>query len=66
MRKRTLDCVELQHRGGARLEREMSGMTTEEKAAYLKGKTDALRRRQRRLREAGETAGEHPRRRSAA
>jgi len=44
----------------------MSGMTTEEKAAYLKGKTDALRRRQRRLREAGETAGEHPRRRSAA
>lgn len=34
MRKRTLDCVELQHRGGARLQALLEGMTAEEEERF--------------------------------
>jgi len=46
VRKKSFDCVELQHRGGAALARRLEGMTTEEKVAYLRECAQALRTRQ--------------------
>ncbi len=66
MKKNVLDCIELQHKGGARLAGEMAGLSSEEKAAYLKKHTDALRRRQRRLRQAKASAAGKVSRRTAA
>ncbi len=55
MKKRS-DCVELQHEGGARVAQRLSGMTPEERAAYWREKTEALRELQRSLRGAAPSA----------
>ncbi len=50
MRKKSFDCVELQHRGGERLMAELEGMTIEERVEYFRKHTQALRELQQRLR----------------
>lgn len=45
-KKKTFDCVEMQHRGGQKVQQETRGMTLEEEVAYWHRRTEELRRRQ--------------------
>ena len=49
--KKTFDCVEMMHEGGARIHEELKGMTREEKVAYWRARDEAARREHPRLRE---------------
>jgi len=46
MRRKTLDCVELQHRGGARLQARLAKMTAEEEERFWDEMADRLRAEQ--------------------
>jgi hypothetical protein len=45
MKRKTFDCVELQHRGGERVQAKIAGMTREEELAFWAERTEALRQR---------------------
>ena len=44
--KKSFDCVELQHRGGAGTRKKLEGMTFEEQVAYWKQRTEEMKERQ--------------------
>mgnify|MGYP001086793398 CR=1 FL=1 len=50
MPKKTFDCIELQHQGGARIRAVTKDMTAEEQIAYWKTRTEKLRQLQREVR----------------
>ena len=50
MRETKIDCIELQHQGGARIRALTKDMTVEEQVAYWKTRTDELRQLQREVR----------------
>lgn len=43
--KKTLDCMEMQHRGAERVRELTQGMTEEEQLAFWRERTEALRKR---------------------
>jgi len=45
MKTKTFDCVEMQHRGGERVQRETQGMTLEREVAFWHQRTEELRRK---------------------
>ena len=47
--KRTLDCVEMMHQAAANVQKQLEGMTLEEKAAYLRKRTEEMQHRQQEL-----------------
>ena len=49
--KKRLDCVEVMHRGGEHIRREIDGMTPEEELAHWRRGTEKLRKKQREARE---------------
>jgi hypothetical protein len=50
-KKRRFDCVEMMHRGAAPIRKELEGKSLEEQVAYWDKDTEALLKRQARLRE---------------
>ena len=42
--KKKFDCVEFQHQAGREIMERLRGMTIEEKAAYWKSRSDAMRK----------------------
>jgi len=53
--QKTFDCVEMKHRGAAKIRQKLSGMTVEDQAAYWRRRTQAARRRR------DDLAKKHPR-----
>lgn len=49
--RKTFDCVELQHRGGQRVQAKLQGKTLDEQVAYWEGRAAELRKRKARLSE---------------
>ena len=54
--KKKFNCVEMMHRGAARVKRETAGMTIDEEVEYWRQRTEELRERQRQAREARKSA----------
>ena len=46
MRKKTFDCVEMQHRGGDHVRRLTASMTLEEELAFWRRETETFRKEQ--------------------
>lgn len=49
---KTFDCVEMQHRGAEKLREKTSDMTLEEELAFWRERTQTLRERQKKAKEA--------------
>lgn len=49
-KRKTFDCVEMQHRGGEKIKEETKGMTLEQKLAFWQRRSQELRRRQQSIR----------------
>ena len=47
MKVKTFDCVEMQHRGGARIREKTKGMTLREKVVFWRGRTALVHKRRR-------------------
>ena len=43
--RKTFDCVEMKHRGSAKIRQKLSGMSVEDQAAYWRERTQAAHRR---------------------
>ncbi len=51
MRTKSFDCVELQHRGAALIQKQLMGLTLEEQLEFWRKQTDILRQQQQAARE---------------
>ncbi len=49
-KRKTFDCVEMQHRGGEKIQEETKGMTLEQKLDFWQRRSQELRRRQQSIR----------------
>ena len=47
---KTFDCVEMQHRGGEKIQEETKGITLEQELAFWQRRSQELRRRQQSIR----------------
>ena len=48
--KKTFDCVTMKRRGAEKIYKQIAGMTTEQELAFWQQRTDALKQRQRSIR----------------
>ena len=53
-KKKTFDCVEMQHEGGRRVMEMVKGMTMEQEVEFWRKRTAELRRRQEQIRKANQ------------